>query len=137
MGFEKFGTVSFTAETRAAEFIDFLEKGKVEATRCKKCHRVYFPPRVQCADDLSSDVEWVDLSGPGKLLTYTQVHYGPTGFENDAPYTLAVVEFQNGARVFGRLDKGLSAAEIKVGMSLNAEPLKLAGDKISFHFVKA
>ncbi|MBI4332034.1 MAG: Zn-ribbon domain-containing OB-fold protein [Chloroflexi bacterium] len=137
MGFEKFGAVSFTAETKAAEFIDFLEKGKVEATRCKKCGRVYFPPRVQCADDLSSDIEWVDLSGPARLLTFTTVHYGPTGFENDAPYTLAVVEFSNGARVFGRLDKSLPAADINVGMTVRAEPLKLAGDKISYHFVKA
>ncbi len=137
MGFEKFGTVSFTAETKAADFISFLEKGKVEATRCKKCGRIYFPPRVQCADDLTGDVEWVDLSGPGKLLTYTTVQYGPTGFENDAPYTLAVAEFKNGIRVFGRLDKSLPQAEIKVGMSVKPEPLKLPGDKISYHFIKA
>ncbi len=137
MGFEKFGTVSFTAETKAADFISLLEKGKVEATKCKKCGRVYFPPRVQCADDLSSDVEWIDLSGTGKLLTFTTVHYGPTGFENDAPYTLAVVEFKNGVRVFGRLDKGLPIAEIKVGMDVRPETLRLAGDKISYHFVKA
>jgi len=137
MGFEKFGTVSFTAETKAADFISFLEKGKVEATKCKKCGRIYFPPRMQCADDLSSDVEWIDLSDSGKLLTYTTVQYGPTGFENDAPYTLAVVEFNNGVRVFGRLDKGLPPAEIKVGMQVKAEPLKLPGDKISYQFVKA
>lgn len=137
MGFEKFGTVSFTGETKAADFIGFLEKGKVEATRCKKCGRTYFPPRVQCADDLSSDVEWIDLSGPGKLLTYTTVYYGPTGFEEDAPYTLAVVEFKNGVRVFGRMDKGLKPEEIKVGMYVKPETLKLAGDRISYQFVKA
>ncbi len=137
MGFEKFGTVSFTAETKAADFISFLEKGKLEATRCKKCGRVYFPPRVQCADDLTSDMEWVDLSEPGKLLTFTTVHYGPTGFENDAPYTLAVVEMKNGSRVFGRLDKAIPVAEVKVGMALSAQPVKLADDKIAYHFVKA
>ncbi len=136
MGFEKFGTVSFTAETKAADFINFLEKGKVEATKCKKCGRVYFPPRVQCADDLTTDVEWIEMTPPGKLVTYTTVHYGPTGFENDAPYTLAVVEFK-GTRVFGRLDKAIPAGDIKVGMNVKAEPLKLPGDKISYQFVKA
>lgn len=137
MGFEKFGTVSFTAETKAADFVSYLEKGKLEATRCKKCGRVYFPPRMQCADDLTTDVEWVDLSTPGKLLTYTQVHYGPTGFDADVPYTLAVAEFAGGVRVFGRLDKAMPAGEIKVGMAVKAEALKLAGDKISYHFAKA
>lgn len=136
MGFEKFGTVSFTAETKAAEFINFLEKGKVEATKCKKCGRVYFPPRVQCADDLTTDVEWIEMVPPGKLVTYTTVHYGPTGFENDAPYTLAVAEFK-GTRVFGRLDKAIPVADIKVGMNVKAEALKLPGDKISYQFVKA
>ncbi len=137
MGFEKFGAVSFTAETKAADFINYLEKGQLEATRCKKCGRIYFPPRMQCADDLSTGMEWIDLSGAGKLLTFTTVHYGPTGFENDAPYTLAVVEFANGARVFGRLDKSIPAAQMTVGMTLKAQALKLPPDKISYHFVKA
>ncbi len=136
MGFEKFGTVSFTAETKAADFVAFLEKGQLAATRCKKCGRTYFPPRVQCADDLTSDVEWIELSGTGTLLTFTQVNYGPTGFENDTPYTLAVAEFDEGVRVFGRMEKTIPSGDIKVGMILKAELLKLADDKISYQFSK-
>ncbi|MDP2718234.1 MAG: Zn-ribbon domain-containing OB-fold protein [Dehalococcoidia bacterium] len=137
MGFERFGTVSFTTETKAADFINYLEKGQVSATRCKKCGRVYFPPRVQCADDLTTEVEWTSLSESGTLLTFTQVNYGPSGFENDTPYTLAVVEFDEGIRVFGRLDKTIPSGDIKVGMKLRAERLNLAEGKISYQFVKA
>ena len=37
MGFENFGTVSFTTEAKTEEFINYLEQGKVMTTRCKKC----------------------------------------------------------------------------------------------------
>lgn len=134
MGFERFGTVSFTSETKSAAFVDSLDKGKVMATRCKKCHRVYFPPRADCADDNTSDMEWMDVTGNGKLLTYTTVAYGPTGFENDTPYTLAIAEFAGGVHIFGRLDKQLK--EVKVGMPLKLVPVVLPDKKVIYQFQK-
>ncbi len=137
MGFERFGTVSFTTETKAADFITYLEKGQVMASRCKKCGRVYFPPRADCADDFTSEMEWVPVEGKGKLITYTVVSYGPTGFENDTPYILALAEFPSGVKVFGRLDKGLPQEEIKVGMEVVPVPVELPDEKISYQFKKA
>ena len=55
---------------------------------------------MECADCLFSEVEWFELGGIGKLLTYSEVNYGPTGFENDTPYRLALAEF-SGVKVFG------------------------------------
>ena len=137
MGVENFGTVSFTAETKAADFVTFLEQGKVMATRCKKCGASYFPPKMDCPRCLSSDVEWSQITGNGKLLTYTVVNYGPTGFENDAPYILAVTEFGDGLKVFGRLSRDISQGDIKVGMRLKVTPVKLANGRISYEFQKA
>jgi len=136
MGIEKFGTVSFTAETKAADFVTFLEQGRVMATRCKKCGTSYFPPKLDCPKCSSSDVEWFEIKGNGKLLTYTAVQYGPTGFENDAPYTLAIADFADGLRVFGRLSKNISESDVKIGMDVRAVPVKLADDKISYEFQK-
>jgi len=137
MGFEKFGTVSFTAETKAADFVAYLKQGKVMATRCKKCGASYFPPKLDCPKCLSSDVEWFEVKGNGKLLTYTVVNYGPTGFENDAPYTLALTEFGDGLQIFGRLSRDIKGDDIKVGMGVKAVPVKLAGDRVSYEFQKA
>lgn len=133
MGFEQFGIVSFTSDTKAADFLTYLEEGRVMATRCKGCGRIYFPPRVECADCFSCDVEWFDLSDQGKLLTYSVVNYGPTGFEDDTPYRLALAEF-GGVQVFGRLDKRIEAGKIKVGMSVKLAAVKLADEKLSYHF---
>ncbi|MCK4843850.1 MAG: OB-fold domain-containing protein, partial [Dehalococcoidia bacterium] len=71
----------------------------------------------------------------GRLVTYTVVNYGPTGFEDDAPYTLAIADF-DGVRVFGRLSKGLKEIDIKPGMGLKILPVKLPGGRIGYEFQK-
>jgi uncharacterized OB-fold protein len=130
---ENFGVVSFTAETKASDFVDYLEKGKVMATRCRRCGTNYFPPRVDCPKCIGSGVEWFEINGNGRLVTYTVVNYGPTGFEEDAPYTLAVADF-DGVRVFGRLSKDIKESDIKPGMGLKVLPVKLHGDRIGYEF---
>ncbi len=136
MGFENFGTVSFTAEAKAADFINYLEAGKVMATRCKECGGSYFPPKADCPKCLSSDVEWFEVKGKGKLMTYTIVNYGPTGFENDAPYILALADF-DGIQVFGRLSRDIGEKDIQVGMGLTVSPAKLPEDRIAYEFKKS
>jgi len=135
MSFENFGVVSFTTETKASDFVSYLEKGKVMATRCRKCGANYFPPRLDCSKCLGSDVEWFEIKGNGRLVTYTVVNYGPTGFEDDAPYTLAIADF-DGVRVFGRISKGIKEGDIKPGMGLKILPVKLPGDRIGYEFQK-
>ena len=137
MGIENFGTVSFTTETKAADFVTYLEQGKVMATRCRKCGTSYFPPKMDCPKCLSSDVEWFEIKGNGKLLTYTVVNYGPTGFENDVPYILALAQFGDRLQIFGRLSRDISEGDIKVGMGLKVTPVRLANGRTSYEFQKA
>ena len=136
MGYENFGTVNFTTESKAADFITYLEQGKVMTTKCRKCGTRVFPPKVDCPKCLSSDVEWVEVKGSGKLATYTIVSYGPTGFENDAPYALAIADF-DGLRMFGRLSKEIKETDIKLGMPVKVVPTKLANNRIGYEFQKA
>ena len=134
MGFENFGTVSFTAETKAVDFLTYLEQGKVMTTRCKKCGTSYFPPKLDCPSCVDSEVEWFEIKEAGELLTYTVVNYGPTGFENDAPYTLAIGEFEGGIRILARLSRDINQDDIKPGMKLKVVPARLPGDRIAYEF---
>lgn len=131
--FSKFGTVSFTGLTRVNDFIDHLQRERVMGTRCRTCGARYFPPRADCCKSLDSDMEWVDLPGIGTLLTYSTLSYAPTGFGEDLPYTIAVVDFGS-VKVFGRLDRSLSAESITIGMRLKPEVLKLHGGNVSYEF---
>jgi uncharacterized OB-fold protein len=135
MDFGNFGTVSFTKEAKAVPFVEYLSQGKVMATQCKKCGRKYFPPRVDCPYCINSEVEWVEVTGKGKLLTFTQVHYGPLGFEDDAPYVLGIVEFPEGVRILSRISKSINPDTIKIGMELTVKPVKLSEEKITYEFI--
>jgi uncharacterized OB-fold protein len=136
MGFERFGVVSFTSQTKAAPFVDYLDKGKVAATKCRGCGTHYFPPRTDCSNCLSSDMEWTEVTGKGKLVSYSKLIYAPTGFEADLPYTIALVEFPNHMKVFGRLSKEIKEEEISIGMDLTTHIVKLSNDRITYEFMR-
>jgi len=137
MGFEKFGSVSFTSESKAVDFLKFLEEDKMMTTKCQKCGKIYFPPKMDCNVCGSSETEWIEIDEVGKLVAYSTVMYGPAGFENEVPYTIAVVKFPNGVQIFGRTSKSIPIDNIKVGMFLKPAPIKLPPDKVSYEFVQS
>ena len=110
--FKKFGTVSFTSITKTNDFVDYLEDNKVMGTRCKDCGMVFFPPRADCHRCLASNVEWFEVNGKGKLVTYSKLEYAPIGFQDDVPYCIALVDYGD-YKVFGRIAPDLPEDEIK------------------------
>lgn len=134
--FKKFGTVSFTSITKINDFINYLEDGKVMGTKCKGCSTMFFPPRADCYQCLSNDMEWVEVSGTGKLVTYSKLQYGPIGFDDDLPYAIALLDYGD-YKVFGRLAKEVPEDEIKIGMEMKTEVNKLPNGQLNFVFKKA
>jgi len=134
--FKKFGTVSFTSTTKVNDFIDYLEDGKVAGTRCKGCGSIFFPPRADCCQCLKSDMEWFEVSGTGKLVSYSKLEYCPVGFDDDLPYAIALLDYGD-YKVFGRLSKNIPEDEVKVGMELKTEVNKLPNGQLNYVFQKA
>jgi len=134
--FNKFGTVSFTSTTKVNDFIDRLEKGQVSGTRCKKCGMTFFPPRADCYQCFSSDMEWFDATGAGKLVTYSKLEYAPVGFDGDLPYAIALLDYGD-YKIFGRLDSTLADDEINVGMEMKTVVHKLPNGQLNYIFQKA
>jgi len=134
--FKKFGTVSFTAITKTNDFVGHLEQGKVMGTKCKDCGMTFFPPRADCYKCLASNVEWFEVTGKGKLMTYSKLEYGPVGFEADLPYAIAVADYGT-YKVFARLSKNIPENEITVGMEVKAVVNKLPNGQVNYVFEKA
>jgi len=105
-------------------FWERLSEGKVYATKCKKCGRLYYPPQGDCAHCLSSDVEWVELSKEAVLETYTHALQRPAGFDGYEPYIIAIARTRDGVRVMGWLE-GIKPEEVRVGMKLEMSTRKL------------
>ena len=134
--FKKFGTVSFTSITKVNDFIDFLKKGKIVGTRCKGCGLVFYPPRADCYQCLSSDMEWFEVSGTGKLVTYSKLEYAPVGFGDDLPYAIALIDYGE-YKIFGRIAGDLSDDEIKVGMEMKTVVNELPNGQLNYVFQRA
>jgi hypothetical protein len=137
MGFDKFGRKSFTATTKTAKFVDLLGEGKIEGTVCKKCGAKFFPPRADCSSCLSNEMDWFAMPAKGTLETFTTAYYAPFGFEADPPYTMGVVNFGDGLKLFARLTKGIKPEDVTVGMNVTINPLKYDDGQISFEITKA
>ncbi len=134
MGFERFGIVNYTKETKIADFIKYLDEGKVAGTQCTKCKAKYFPPRADCPKCLSGSMEWIEVVGKGKLITFVTVNYGPVGFEDKAPYTLGIVDFGEGLQALAPISGELNKEKIQIGMKLGIKPVQLPGDRLSYEF---
>jgi uncharacterized protein len=134
--FSKFGTVSFTAITKINDFIDYLEEGKVMATRCKDCGTVFFPPRADCYKCLDSNMDWTEVSGTGRLVTFSKLEYAPIGFGDDLPYAIAVLDYGD-YKVFGRIAGNVPEEEIRIGMEMTTVVNQLPNGQMNYVFQKA
>ena len=134
--FKKFGTVSFTALTKTNDFIDHLESGKVAGTRCADCGMHFFPPRADCFKCLTSRMEWFEVEGTGKLLSFSKLEYGPMGFQDDVPYCIALLDY-GPYKVFGRIAKEVPEGEVAVGMPMKTRVNRLANGQLNYVFEKA
>ena len=133
------------ADTKVHQFADYLAEGKVMATRCKKCGREDYPPRADCANCMSSDMEWFELDSEGKLATYTVTYVAPDhsgkGDENLMPFCkyryepcpIGILEMANGLKVMGWIPD-IPSRDIKVGMSLKAVGETLRDWKVTVIF---
>ncbi|MGH2628607.1 MAG: Zn-ribbon domain-containing OB-fold protein [Anaerolineales bacterium] len=86
-----------TPETQ--EFWDGTKAGELRLQRCNECSSVYFPPRPFCPKCASRSVTWFKASGKGTLHSYVINHRPAPGFQDEAPYAIAVVELEEGPRM--------------------------------------
>ena len=133
--FSRFGTVSFTATTKVNDFIDALEKGKVMGTRCINCGLVFFPPRADCHHCLNSDMEWFEVTGSGRLVTYSKLTFAPIGFEADVPYAIALLDY-GAFKVFGRISSDIPDEDLHVGMHMKTRANTLSNGQLNYVFDK-
>jgi scaffold protein (connect acetoacetyl-CoA thiolase and HMG-CoA synthase) len=99
------------------QFYKFLSQGKLMAGKCKRCGKTHLPPRPLCDNCYSQEFEWVEVSGKGKLLTYTVIHIAPTQFQALAPYAVGILQLENGLKLPGMIPN-VPKEQLKVGMEL-------------------
>lgn len=66
---------------------------------CDDCSRYYFYPRPSCPACGSLAVRWRRVSGRARLYSYVISHRAAPGYEDEVPYTIAVVQLEEGPRM--------------------------------------
>jgi len=75
------------------------QRYRLEASKCKKCGKVFFPPRLICSSCKTREFEKINLSDQGKIVTFTTIRVAPEQFNEQVPYSVAIVELNEGVRI--------------------------------------
>ena len=130
-------TISYNIPiSKTLRFWEGLQEGKIYATRCRRCGELIFPPQADCPKCLSPDVDWVELSGEGELVTFTHVIVRPASFQDTPPYTVAVAELKEGVRVLAWL-RGVPKSKVKVGLKVRLVAEVDPEGRLTYHFEPA
>ena len=80
-----------------------LKQNKLLGLKCKQCGTITVPPKIACGNCASADLDIVELSGKGKIQTFTTVFVPPEGRESECPYVIVLVELDEGPWIMGNL----------------------------------
>jgi len=108
---------------KIGKFFDALKDGKVLATKCNQCNRVYFPPQAHCPYCKSNNNEWIEVPEVGILETFTIIKIKPKTFSHYEDYVLAIGNFGDNLKILSWL-KIEDKTKIKIGMKIRLKVCK-------------
>jgi uncharacterized protein len=94
---------------------------------CPHCQVKIFPPRDVCPDCGREARETFQFSGRGEVYSFTTVYEPPAGFEENAPYTVALVKLEEGPLVTAQLTD-LDDHGVEIGLPVEMVTRKLRSD---------
>jgi hypothetical protein len=108
-----------------------LKESKLLGLKCGNCGAYTVPPRMVCGECASDQLEIVELSGRGRLQTFSIIYVPPEGFE--APYLVGLVELEEGPWVMANIE-GVPPEEATMqllGRKVRMGSKVLPGDRFS------
>ena len=115
-------------------FFEALKDGKLLATKCKRCGEKYFPPQACCPNCRSSDMEWIEVNGYGRLLTYTVVKVKPESYQKYPDYILGVARLDDGFNILAWI-LCEDFKRLRRGMRVKIDFKKKAGENYMSYFI--
>ncbi len=91
---------------------------------CDTCGVKIFPPRDICPECSKPAQELYTFSGRGEVYSFSTVYNAPAGYEEYAPYTVALVKLEEGPVLTAQLTD-LGDQEPEIGMPVEMVPRKL------------
>lgn len=97
---------------------------------CPHCDAKLFPPRDVCPHCGGEAKSVYTFSGKGTIYSYTMMHDAPSGFQEQAPYAVALVKLDEGPMVTAQLtDLGEEKVEIGMPVEMVTRRIRQDGDE--------
>jgi uncharacterized OB-fold protein len=106
-------------------FWEAAKNGKLVIQYCKDTGKPQFFPRPVSMANGKRNLEWREVSGRGKVYSFTNTFSAWPGHEDRVPYLVALVELEEGVRMLGNLFN-VKAEDVKIDM-----PVRLYWEKLS------
>jgi uncharacterized OB-fold protein len=82
----------------------FAERYRLEGNFCENCNTPYFPARSLCPKcRRKGKLVAKEMPRTGKIVSYTKVYVGPSGFDMEAPYFIAIIELDNKVKLLAQV----------------------------------
>jgi uncharacterized OB-fold protein len=93
-----------TDDPVSVPFWEGTKAQKLIMPRCRRCSSSFWPPRINCPECLSFELDWVEVRPTGTLYSYTTYHraFDPR-FKEDIPYSVGFIELDDGVRMIGTM----------------------------------
>ncbi len=117
-------------EFTTKKFKEFIADGIIKGSKCKSCGKICLPPRPICPDCNGTNLEWKELSPDGKIKTFTVINVPLSNMVGRSPYTVAVVELDDGLYISGNILDVKRGENLSVGARVVAEFDKRENDTI-------
>jgi len=94
---------------------------------CPHCDAKIFPPRDICPECGNEAKTTYTFSGRGEVYSYSTVYDPPAGYEEQAPYMVALIKLQEGPLVTAQITD-LGEKPVEIGMPVEMVTRKLRND---------
>ncbi len=91
---------------------------------CLKCGHKIFPPRDVCPECAKPAHEPFTFSGRGEVYSHTTIYNPPSGYEEFAPYAVALVRLEEGPLITAQLTD-VNPQDVRIGMPVEMVTRKI------------
>ena len=95
---------------------------------CEHCDAKLFPPRDICPECGEEAKTLYHFSGRGEVFSYTTVYNAPAGYEEAAPYTVALIRLEEGPLVTAQLTDLNDDRPVEIGTPVEMVTRRLRSD---------
>jgi uncharacterized protein len=94
---------------------------------CEHCGSKIFPPRDVCPECAEEAKTPYQFSGKGEIYSFTTLYDAPHGYEEQAPYTVAIVKLEEGPLLTAQITD-VDNGKVEIGQKVEMVTRRLRED---------